>query len=68
MPSMVIRRFTYRADTRELCIEFTTGRCYVYADVPVEETEAFRAAFSKGRYFNARIRDRYRCREINAPA
>ena len=66
MPSTVIRRFDYAPERRELLIEFTTGRRYVYADVPEDEVKAMRAAFSKGRYFNANIRDRYKCREINA--
>ena len=64
MPSTVIRRFDYHPETRELEVLFVTGRRYIYADVPPEEAEAFRAAFSKGRYFNARIRDNYRCREL----
>ena len=64
MPSTVIRRFDYAPERRELLIEFTTGRRYVYAGVPEEEVKAMRAAFAKGRYFNAHIRDRYKCREI----
>lgn len=64
MPSTVIRRFDYRPETRELEVLFVTGRCYVYADVPPEEAQRFREAFSKGRYFNARIRDNYRYREL----
>ena len=64
MPSTVIRGFDYAPERRELLIEFTTGRRYVYADVPEEEVKAMRAAFSKGRYFNAHIRDRFKCREI----
>ena len=64
MPSTVIRRFDYAPGPRELVIEFTTGRRYVYADVPEREVRAMRAAFAKGRYFNAHIRDRYKCREI----
>ena len=59
MPSSVIRRFDYDPGSRELAVLFTTGRRYVYRDVPPEEAEAFRAAFSKGRYFNAHIRDAY---------
>ena len=65
MPSTVIRRFDYRANTRELEILFTTGRRYVYADVPEEEARQFRAAFAKGSYFNRQIRDRYSYREID---
>jgi hypothetical protein len=67
MPSTVIRRFDYASERRELIIEFTTGRRYIYRDVPEDEVKAMRAAFAKGRYFNAHIRDRYQCREINAP-
>lgn len=64
MPSAVIRWFDYRPEMRELEVLFVTGRRYVYADVPPGEVERFRGAFSKGRYFNARIRDRYTCREL----
>jgi hypothetical protein len=64
MPSTVIRRFDYMPDARELTVEFVTGRRYVYSDVPLEEVEAMRRAFSKGTYFNKRIRDRYPYREV----
>ena len=64
MPSTVIRGFDYRPETRELEVLFVTGRRYIYADVPSDEVEAFRSAFSKGRYFNAHIRDNYRYREL----
>ena len=64
MPSSVIKRFEYHPDSRELEVLFVTGRRYLYADVPAEEAEAFRAAFSKGAYFNRHIRDRYRYREL----
>jgi hypothetical protein len=59
MPSTVIRRFDYSPDARQLTVEFVTGRRYVYSDVPLEEAEAMRRAFSKGTYFNKRIRNRY---------
>jgi hypothetical protein len=64
MPSSVIRSFTYDPVSRGLVIEFVTGRVYLYSGVPQDEAEAFRAAFSKGRYFNAHIRDRYPAREL----
>ena len=63
MPSHVIRRFAYRPPERELEILFTTGRCYIFHDVPPQAADAFRSAFSKGRHFNARIRGRYRFTE-----
>ena len=66
MPSTVIKRFDYRPDVRELLVTFTTGRRYLYSDVPPGAVDRFRAAFSKGRHFNAHIRDRYPCRELEA--
>jgi len=64
MPSTVIKRFNYRPEAGQLEILFVTGRRYVYADVPPAEVEAFRAAFSKGSYFNRHIRESYACREL----
>lgn len=49
-----------------LDILFTTGRRYLYHDVPAAEADAFRAAFSKGRYFNAHIRDAYPFTEVDS--
>ena len=59
MPSTVIRSLAYAPERRELAVEFTTGRRYLFHDVPPEAAEAFRAARIKGRHFNARIRGRY---------
>lgn len=64
MPSTVIRRFDYSPETNELTIEFVSGRRYVYSSVPLDEAEAMRRAFSKGIFFNKRIRDRYPWREV----
>ena len=65
MPSTLIKRFDYRPETQELLVTFTTGRRYLYSDVPADAAEAFRSAFAKGRHFNAHIRDRYSCRELD---
>ena len=64
MPSTVIRRFVYDQSAGDLWVEFTTGRRYVYSNVPREVAEAFRGAFAKGVYFNTRIRDRFPHREV----
>jgi hypothetical protein len=64
MPSSVIRAAHYDVERRALDILFTTGRRYIYHDVPASEADAFRAAFSKGRYFNAHIRDAYPFTEV----
>jgi hypothetical protein len=68
MPSTVIRRFAYCPDSSELWVEFTTGRRYVYSEVPSEVAETFRSAFAKGVYFNTRIRDRFPYREVTPEA
>lgn len=65
MPSSVIRAATYDPDRELLDIVFTTGRRYLYRDVPAKTARAFQAAFSKGRYFNKHIRDAYQFSEIN---
>jgi hypothetical protein len=59
VPSAVIRCFSYRAERRELEIEFRSGRRYVYAEVPAEIYEQMQAAFSKGEFFNTRVRDSF---------
>jgi hypothetical protein len=59
MPSTIIRSFAYCAETQELDVLFTTGRRYRYRSVPPQAAAAFRAAFAKGRHFNAHIRGRY---------
>jgi len=66
MPSSVIRRFAYDPAKRALWIEFVTGRRYVYEDVPGDVAEAFGLALSKGIYFNQRIRDDFKSREVTA--
>ena len=60
----MIRRFDYDPAARALDVEFVSGRRYRYAGVPESVAQAFREAFSKGRFFNTRIRDRYPCREL----
>ena len=60
MPSSVIRKFDYHGEQRRLDVEFVSGRAYSFHDVPEEAFAEMRAAFSKGRYFNRMIRDRYR--------
>jgi KTSC domain len=64
VPSTVIRYFHYDPATRELLVTFVTGRRYVYEDVPPDVADAFRAAFSKGTFFNREIRDCYTYREV----
>lgn len=59
MPSSVICAFDYRPAARELEILFTTGRRYTYHGVPSGTAAALGAAPSRGRFFNAHIRNHY---------
>jgi hypothetical protein len=63
--SSLIRRAIYDAARHTLAITFTTGRTYLYFDVPPDVHAEFAAAESRGRYFNLRIRDRYAFRELD---
>ena len=65
MPSTVIRRFDYHPRRQTLDVEFVSGRRYRYIDVPEDVAGAFAGAFAKGRFFNARIRDQFVCRELS---
>ena len=66
MPSTSIRETRYDRDTRKLSVWFVAnGRQYDYSGVPPETYAAFRAAFSKGRFFNRHIRDRYPCIRVS---
>ena len=57
MPSAIIEKFSYDPETRVLSIWLlTNGKRYDYQEVPLETYGAFRAAFSKGRFFNRYIR------------
>jgi hypothetical protein len=66
MPSTAIRHFSYDAETQRLLVTFITGRKNAYEAVPQAVHDTFGAASSKGRFFNADIRDRYPFREITA--
>ena len=61
--SSLIRRALYRPDEGELDLLLAGGRRYIYSNVPAEVAEGFRAAESKGRFYNAEIRNRFPCRE-----
>jgi lysyl-tRNA synthetase class 2 len=59
MPSTVIAAFRYFEGRRALEVTFRCRRVYTYREVPPKVAAAMKAAFSKGEYFNAHIRDRY---------
>ena len=63
-PSSVIRGAWYLPERRRLDLLFTSGRRYVYTEVPMAVASRFAEAQSKGRFYNLEIRNRFPCREI----
>jgi hypothetical protein len=62
--SSAIDYVAYDEHSRELEICFVSGRTYRYVNVAPEVHERFRAAPSKGMFFNAEIKDKYDFRDI----
>jgi hypothetical protein len=59
MPSTAVAKILHDPASRELEVTFTSGRRYVYFDVPRAEYFRFCQAGAKGTFFNHNIRDRY---------
>jgi hypothetical protein len=66
MPSTAIRRFRYEHETQTLYVTFVSGEQYAYDGVPPELPRDFRAAFSKGRFFQDHVRDCFPYRRIGS--
>ena len=62
--SSLVQRAIYDDGKRTLAVTFTTGRTYLYFEVPADVYEEFAAAESRGQFFNWRIRDQYDYREL----
>lgn len=62
--SSLIQRAIYDGAKQTLAVTFTTGRTYLYFDVPPDLYAEFATAPSQGQFFNWRIRDQYQFREI----
>jgi lysyl-tRNA synthetase class 2 len=57
--SAAIQEIDYDAERAKLLVRFQSGERYVYVGVPGEVHRSFVEADSKGRFFQAEIRDRY---------
>ena len=68
MPSTAIETIGYDETRRELYVTFTSGRHYIYFDVPRGRYIGFRNAASKGRFFNYFIRDHFDFKEVAGTA
>jgi hypothetical protein len=65
--SAAVETITYDEWSRQLDIALTTGRLYRYFDVPPDIYAALMDSDSKGRFYNERIRDAYRCERLSRP-
>ncbi|MGQ4275045.1 KTSC domain-containing protein [Terrihabitans sp. B22-R8] len=66
MPSTAISNIRYLPADRELDVTFLgSGRTYTYLGVEPDIHDEFLRARSKGRFFNARIRDHYEHRRVS---
>ncbi|MGA0606005.1 KTSC domain-containing protein [Phenylobacterium sp. VNQ135] len=57
--SAAIQEIDYDAERAKLLVRFQSGERYVYVGVPGEVHRSFLEADSKGRFFQAEIRDNY---------
>lgn len=57
----MIDRAAYDAGAAILCIRFRENGSYFYFDVPEALFDGLCAAASAGAFFNAHIKDRFRC-------
>jgi lysyl-tRNA synthetase class 2 len=57
--STAIHSIDYDGARAKLFVRFASGERYVYVGVPGEVHRSFLDADSKGRFFQAEIRDRY---------
>ncbi|MGE0596852.1 MAG: KTSC domain-containing protein [Hyphomonadaceae bacterium] len=62
--SSLIERAVYDAAAQTLAVTFTTGRTYLYFDVPLALYRQFNETDSQGQFFNWRIRDHFSFRKI----
>ena len=62
--SEAISDVEYDAARRWLFVRFVSGAWYAYLDVPPTVHQAFLGADSKGRFFQAQVRDRYACQPL----
>ena len=62
--STAIARVDYVASTRTLRLEYTSGRIYVYFEVPPQVYEQLLAADSVGEFVNREIKPRFDCAEV----
>ena len=64
--AQVILSAWYLPNRRQLDLMFGSGQHYRYANVPAHIAHRFAQAASKGRFYNAEIRNSYACTQLDA--
>lgn len=64
MPSTVILKSSYNAETSTLTITFVSGLVYDYKNVPEETYKAMISSGAKGIYFNQHIKGKYEWEKV----
>ncbi len=64
--STAIQTIDYDPARSKLFVRFVSGERYVYVGVPAEVCRSFLDADSKGRFFQAEIRDQYPYNRLDA--
>jgi hypothetical protein len=65
MPSSVVAKIYYDADTHILKVIYVSGMVYEYKDVPEEVFNAFKTSGSKGTYLNRHIKGHYAFKKVS---
>ncbi len=60
-----IKAFSYIKQYKILIVEFKSDHTYSYANVPIEIFYTMKAAESKGKYFNEKIKKKFTHAQIN---
>ncbi|WBV62006.1 KTSC domain-containing protein [Chryseobacterium camelliae] len=64
MPSSVVNHYLYFPETEILRIIYQSGAIYDYQKVPLEISEKFRKAKSKGQFLNYVIKPKFKFKKL----
>ncbi|WP_432714304.1 KTSC domain-containing protein [Pedobacter sp.] len=65
MPSTVVASMKYFPERQTLRIFYVSGKIYDYKNVPQELYDEMRAAHSKGKFLNERIKGHFNFKQVN---
>ena len=62
--SSMIKAITYNEQNKTLFVQFKNESVYAYSDVENTTVEQFLKAESKGKFFNANVKEQHTCTKI----